>query len=106
MKITTTLTLRMGEPGAYDYISPGVSLNLTNEEAEVLIDRGFAIKDPVGDPRVALIDAIMDAIDDLSPDAFGQDGKPNVKAIQDIIGQNISAADRDEAWVAYQSLTS
>ena len=47
----------------------------------------------------------MDAIDDLKPDAFGKDGKPSVKAIEEILGQGISGGDRDKAWDAYQCLT-
>jgi len=111
MKITTTVTLRTGEPGAYEFVYPGESINLSREEAETLIQRGFAAddkacstKDETGKAH-HLVDAILDAIDDLKPNGFGKDGKPAVKAIEDIIGQSISASDRDKAWDEYQALT-
>lgn len=106
MKITSTITLRIGEPGAYEIIPPGTSINLPNEEARYLVSRGFSIREPSKDPKPNdLIDAIIDAIADLKPNAFGKDGKPSVKAIEDIIGQSISGADRDKAWEAFQCLT-
>ncbi len=46
----------------------------------------------------------MDAIADLEPDSFGKDGKPAVKAIEAVLGQDITATDRDRAWTAYQAL--
>ena len=106
MKVTTSITLRVGEPGAYEYVAPGESINLPNKDAEALILRGFALNDSKGDEDDDLVDAILDAIDDLKPEAFGKDGKPSVKAIEDIIGESISASDRDKAWEAYQSLAS
>ncbi|CAH0992189.1 hypothetical protein SIN8267_02305 [Sinobacterium norvegicum] len=105
MKITTTITLRIGKPGAYEYVAPGTPVNLPNEEAEYLVSRGFSIQEPSKSSKSTdLIDAIMDAIDDLKPDAFGKDGKPSVKAIEEILGQGISGGDRDKAWDAYQCL--
>ena len=45
---------------------------------------------------------IMAAIENLPEDGFGQDGKPKVKAIENLLGQDISAADRDAAWDAME----
>ncbi|WNO10542.1 hypothetical protein [Teredinibacter sp. KSP-S5-2] len=55
-------------------------------------------------PAAGLIDAIVDAITDLDPAEFGKDKKPNVKALEKILEQNITAADRDHAWAIYQQL--
>ncbi len=104
MKITTTVTLRTGEPGAYEFVSAGASINLPNNEAQALVERGFAFLDP-SSKQSDIHEAIVDAIGDLQPTDFGKDGKPAVKAIEDIIGQSISASDRDKAWDEYQTLT-
>ena len=110
MKITTTTTLRTGEPGAYEFVSPNSSIHLNRKVAQALIDRGFAAQvksvcQQEGLPSAqGLVDEIIDAIDDVAPNDFGKDGKPSVKAIEEIMGVNISAADRDEAWENYQTL--
>lgn len=52
------------------------------------------------------IDDIVQAIGLLNPDEdgqFTQGGKPEVKALEELLGQDISAAQRDEAWTKYQS---
>lgn len=105
MDIIAESTLRMGKPGAYVFIDPGQSVSVGKEEGKRLIERGFARADTSEAlPEDNLTEAIVDAIGDLSSEAFGKDGKPNVKALEDIIGQTISAADRDKAWSAYQAL--
>ena len=104
MKITTTVTLRTGEPGAYEIVTPSTSINLPNDEAQYLVERGFAFLDSPSKER-DIHEAIIDAIGDLQPTDFGKDGKPAVKAIEDIISQSISASDRDKAWDEYQALT-
>lgn len=106
MKVIASITLRVGSPERMEYIPPGEPVNLPAEDANELMERGFATKaspkDKDDDDR---LESIIDAIGDLEPTAFGKDGKPNVKAIEEIIGWSISAADRDDAWVQYQKLT-
>ena len=52
----------------------------------------------------ALKDRIVDAVR-LAVEAgrTTSDGRPEVKAIEEILGRDISAADRDAAWEAYQA---
>lgn len=109
MKVISSITLRVGTPEKMEYIPPGEPVNLPADDAKVLIDRGLAAKatphqkedDDDGD----LIEAIIDAIGDLDPAAFGKDGKPNVKAIEEIIGRSITATERDHGWNVFQKLT-
>lgn len=43
---------------------------------------------------------IEEAIALLSKDDYSQSGKPKVRAIESILGYDITAAQRDEAWAA------
>jgi len=43
---------------------------------------------------------IIAAIAQLDEDAGGLDKKPHVKAIESLLGEDISADDRDQAWAA------
>ena len=48
-------------------------------------------------------EAIIQAIYNLSPDDFSKStGKPNVKAIENVLGFDITAKQRNDAWSAYQ----
>lgn len=64
------------------------------------------IPEPEPAPEERNLDAdIRAAIRDLegTEDAFGQDGKPKVKAIEAAMGgADITAADRDRVWAAMQ----
>ncbi|WP_299081651.1 hypothetical protein [uncultured Paraglaciecola sp.] len=47
---------------------------------------------------------IMYAIHSLSPDDFSKStGKPNVKAIEEVLGYDIKAKERDAAWAEYSA---
>ena len=105
MKVISLVTLRVGKPGKYQTVKAGDIVNMDDDEAKDLIDRGFVT--PAGDQTsddAHLVEAILDAITDLPEDAYGKDGKPGVKAIETILGENITAAQRDKAWDAYQQL--
>lgn len=115
MKITPLTTLRTGEPGAYKWITPGSPASLPDLEAAYLVAKGLATSTGGSQQRsrqpapnqitdASLIDAIVDTIAELQPDAFGKDGKPGVKAIEEILEQSITASDRDKAWEIYRSL--
>jgi hypothetical protein len=113
MQVITVNTVRTGKPGAYEFSPPNKTLQLSDKEAHLLITRGIVVamgavtqnvESQSNERSYVIVDAIVDAIDDLPPEAYGKDGKPGVKAIEDILGQNVSASDRDKAWEAYQRL--
>jgi len=54
---------------------------------------------PIGDERTEAIDgAIRRLVDENDRASFGASGVPHVRAIEDIIGYDINAKERDEAW--------
>ena len=107
MQVNTLTTLRIGQPGAYESVPPNTLIELSEQEAQVLIKRGLVMAHLDNMPEANnLLEAIVDAIDDLPPESFGKEGKPSVKSIESVISQNISAADRDKAWQMYQDLVS
>lgn len=46
----------------------------------------------------SIVDAISDLADANAKEAFGEDGQPVLKAVQDKLGKRISAAALKEAW--------
>ncbi len=87
-------------------------IKLNDAEAKTLIVRGFA--EPAGkaaaskpseikaDEPDADILAIIDAIAVLDESGFGKDGKPLVKALEDVLDRGISQEQRDQAWKHYE----
>lgn len=51
---------------------------------------------------MATSEDIIAAISQLDEDAGGLDKKPNVADIESILGEDINAAERDDAWKAFQ----
>ena len=109
MKVIAIITLQVDGKT----ILPGKSVDIANEEAQSLIDRGFAqsaakattaapetSKTP---PPPASLDDIIEAIEILNPETdFAKNGKPKVEAIEAVLGENIDAEARDNAWELYQ----
>lgn len=93
-------------------VQPGETIKLDDAEAKALIARGFA--EPAGkstaaktsetktDEPDADILAIIDAIAVLDESGFGKDGKPLVKALEDVLDRDISQEQRDQAWKRYE----
>ena len=110
MKVIAIITLQVDGKT----ILPGKSVDVANEEAQSLIDRGFAqsatnemtaapetSKTPP--PPSASLDDIIEAIEILNPETdFAKNGKPKVEAIEAVLGENIDAEARDKAWELYQ----
>ena len=113
MKITAIITLHFDGKT----ILPGKSVDISDEEAKSLIERGFAQSatkettaapetsktPPPPPPPPASLDDIIEAIDQLNPETdFAKSGKPKVEAIEAVLDQNINADTRDKAWELYQ----
>lgn len=111
MKVIAVITLQVDGKT----ILPGKSVDVASEEAQSLIERGFAqsaakataapetSKTPPPPPPPASLDDIIEAIDQLNPETdFAKSGKPKVEAIEAVLGQNIDAEARDKAWELYQ----
>lgn len=122
-RVIAKVTLRVGKPPDTTLIPPGASCEVSVEEAVVLRTRGFihggvtVPNDEVveGENEKPLpqasqtqsferVDAIIDAIGDLPTEDFGKDKKPNVRAIEKLLGEDITAGERDQAWEKYQTL--
>ena len=109
MKVIAIITLHVDGKT----ILPGKSVDISDEEAKSLIERGFAksadasaVKEqnPVQPQQSEpAIDDVIEAIEILNPETdFAKNGKPKVEAIEAVLGQNISADSRDKAWELYQ----
>ena len=115
MKITAIITLHVN---GKDH-APGALLDIADDEAERLIARGFATSGqekaasastptktatpPAGGKPAPTIEDIVEAISGLDPTKdYGKNGKPNVEAIEALLGANITAQQRDQAWEIFQ----
>ena len=109
MKITTIITLHLDGKT----ILPGKSVDISDEEAKSLIERGFVksvdVSTSITDDSIqveqveAHIDDVLDAIEMLNPETdFAKNGKPKVEAIEAVLGQTVSAKLRDQAWEILQ----
>ena len=108
MNVIATISLQTPD----GHVSPGGILELDDAEAKALIARGFA--EPAGkstatktpetkvDEADADILAIIDAIAVLDESGFGKDGKPLVKALEDVLDRDIGQEQRDRAWKRYE----
>ncbi|MEO0681037.1 MAG: HI1506-related protein [Pseudomonadota bacterium] len=63
---------------------------------------GPAAPEPA-EPAVPQLAAIVDAIRELPTDAFTQGGAPRVDAIEAVLKQNVTSAERDAAWAALKA---
>jgi hypothetical protein len=86
---------------------PQSEVALPEAEAEALIEKGLAVAiehtDSADSQPGASESELLDAIAVLSEDGFGKDGKPLVKALEDVLDRDITQAERDTAWKAYQA---
>lgn len=89
----------------------GASVDLADDQAALLLAVN-AVSGPTGDAapdvpadakeRLAAITAAIGQIDPNNPDLWLKDGKPDAAAISDILGWQVSAAERNAAWAAMQ----
>lgn len=109
MQITAIITICVSDK----IILPGHQVNIADDEARSLIERGFAKSTDISvsteqkptqnqQPEPA-IDDVIEAIEILNTETdFAKNGKPKVEAIEAVLGQNIDADIRDKAWELYQ----
>jgi len=79
---------------------PGDSVTMPEKQAAVLLDIKV-VSGPIaeeGENRLEAITAAIMQLDKDNPDLWTNDHKPQVKAIEEITGFDITAAERDEAW--------
>ncbi len=104
MKVKANITLIAGNK---EY-APGALVEITDDEAARLIGRGFvsAIEQEKPTPAKTAapsIEDIVEAIAGLDPTKdYGKNGKPNVEAIEALLGVDITAAQRDQAWDVFR----
>ena len=106
MRIVPKTTLRVGKPNAAYYARADYEVDVSDKVAEQLIQQGIAreVIEPNRLQGDSLMEVIMDGIEALAPGDFAKEGKPKIKAIEALIGQTITATDRDKAWTEYQKL--
>lgn len=69
------------------------------------VTRGLSesIVDKAVGKQVKRVANIVDAIDKLDPETdFTGSGLPEVKALEGVLGYDITAKERDDAWTLYQ----
>ncbi len=106
MKVITNITLRVGKGKDRSYAQPGTEVDLTDADAEVLLNRGDVRAVAAKAAAVATppsLEDIADAIDQLDAQKDFKDGVPNLKAIERVLKASVTAAQRDEAWAKVQA---
>lgn len=105
MKVITNITLRVGKGKDRGYAEPGTEVDLTDAEAEVLLNRGHvrAVTATKAATTPPSLEDIADAIDQLDEQKDFKDGIPNLKAIERVLKAPVTAAQRDEVWAKIQA---
>jgi len=76
---------------------PGDSFDCSDKEARRLIEKGIVRADN-SDQEAAPEDILEAAKTAIEAGKTTKDGRPTVEAIEEILGRDISAKERDEAW--------
>jgi hypothetical protein len=102
MQIRTLITLHTDK----GKVPPQSVVALPDAEAKALIAKGFALATDASsnEDAPATESELHDAIAVLSEDGFGKDGKPLIKALEEVLDRDITQAERDSAWKSYQAL--
>ena len=87
-------------------VPPQSVVSLPDAEAKALIAKGFALAaDASSNEDIPTTESeLHDAIAVLSEDGFGKDGKPLIKALEEVLDRDIIQSERDAAWKSYQAL--
>ena len=102
MQIRTLITLHTDR----GKVPPQSVVSLTESEAKALIAKGLVVSTDTSSTEDAPTteSELHDAIAVLSEDGFGKDGKPLIKALEEVLDRDITQAERDTAWKSYQAL--
>ena len=104
MQIRTLITLHTDK----GKVPPQSVVSLPDVEAKALITKGFALATGTSNIEVpekpSTESELHDAIAVLGEDGFGKDGKPLIKALEEVLDRDITQAERDAAWKSYQAL--
>ena len=102
MQIRTLITLHTDK----GKVPPQTVVSLPDDEAKTLIAKDFAQATDASSTEDASTteSELHDAIAVLSEDGFGKDGKPLIKALEEVLDRDITQAERDSAWKSYQAL--
>ena len=101
MQIRTLITLHTDK----GKVPPQSVVSLPDAEAKALIEKGLVVATETSSTEDAPTteSELHDAIAVLSEDGFGKDGKPLIKALEEVLDRDITQAERDAAWKSYQA---
>jgi len=102
MQIRTLITLHTDK----GKVPPQSVVSLPDTEAKALIAKGLVVATDTSstEDTPTTESELHDAIAVLSEDGFGKDGKPLIKALEEVLDRDITQAERDTAWKSYQAL--
>lgn len=82
-------------------VSKGTQMEVSNKDGRTLLAAGRAKRLGSGEETMSIHDAIQ-SLNPANPEHFTKDGKPKTDALEDLLGREVSAAERDEAWEEYE----
>jgi len=115
MKLVSPTTQMIAVNGIAIRMESGVEQDVRDLLVETAISQGCtkvgarirAKTKPVEETQPAatpIVDAIGLLVEEGNPKNFGRDGTPKVRAVETLLGYDISAADRDVAWDIFQEV--
>ena len=69
---------------------------------EVFDESPEPVEEPAVEPVIGFIEAFEQLVEKNDLSDFNQSGEPKVAAVREIVGADVSRADVQEAWAAFQ----
>ena len=90
--------IKHGDKGSKEAViyAPGETISLSEKEARAL-GANVVLSSP-SDSKTPESDLLQAAVTAIEGGRVTQDGRPEVKAMEEILGRNITADERDMAW--------
>lgn len=108
-KIDVTVLVGTVDDGDEKY-GPGKSLQVDEGEAKGLVDAGIVRLGVPDEPDEGMTDERLDllleaigALEDGNENHWTEKGLPEVAALKELTGGNVTGDERDEAWLEYQA---